>query len=190
MPAFKLEGGTFTAVMISSSLMHLGGFDSFITLWALRWLFFIFFCPRQKRKHHHLLFFPSATIIATVSTGLHWLWSRMTTLVASSTSSNNWAYSEDIPGSRCGPEDGPWPRPYAVLQEEEIWRELRFLARPQSTQLNADKGWRVCLRIIQLSSLHTDFLLRQTRSIFNHLQRRGPRTDTLSSNSTSMGFGH
>ncbi|KAF8647864.1 hypothetical protein AX16_006498 [Volvariella volvacea WC 439] len=49
--------------------------------------------------------------------------------------SYHWAYSEDIPGSRCGPEDGPWPRPYQVLQEHEIWRELGFLAKPQSTSL-------------------------------------------------------
>lgn len=51
--------------------------------------------------------------------------------------SHNWAYSEDIPGSRCGPEDGPWPRSYQVLSEEELWRELRVLAKPQSTQLGA-----------------------------------------------------
>ncbi|KAJ3917849.1 phosphatase 2C-like domain-containing protein [Lentinula edodes] len=67
----------------------------------------------------------------------------MTTLVAPGTPSSNWAYSEDIPGSRCGPDDGPgWPRSYAFLQEEEIWRELRFLAKPQSTQFDAAKGWR------------------------------------------------
>ncbi|KAJ4486156.1 phosphatase 2C-like domain-containing protein [Lentinula aciculospora] len=67
----------------------------------------------------------------------------MTALIAPGHPSSSWAYSEDIPGSRCGPDDGPgWPRPYAVLQEEEIWRELRFLAKPQSTQFDAVKGWR------------------------------------------------
>lgn len=51
--------------------------------------------------------------------------------------SRNWAYSEDIPGSRCGPEDGPWPRPYRLLEEDELWRELRVLARPQSLKLDS-----------------------------------------------------
>lgn len=54
----------------------------------------------------------------------------------------NWAYSEDIPGSRCGPEDAPWPRPYQVLEEADIWRELRVLAKPQSVVLDASRGWR------------------------------------------------
>ncbi|KAJ3761873.1 phosphatase 2C-like domain-containing protein [Lentinula raphanica] len=68
----------------------------------------------------------------------------MTTLVAPGHPANSWAYSEDIPGSRCGPDDGPgWPRPYVVLEEDEIWRELRFLAKPQSTQFDASRGWRV-----------------------------------------------
>lgn len=49
--------------------------------------------------------------------------------------SYNWAYAEDIPGSRCGPEDGPWPRSYQVLNEDELWRELRILAKPQSMSL-------------------------------------------------------
>ncbi|KIM49636.1 hypothetical protein M413DRAFT_60043 [Hebeloma cylindrosporum] len=49
--------------------------------------------------------------------------------------SYNWAYSEDIPGSRCGPEDGPWPRSYQVLDEDSLWRELRVLAKPQSNPL-------------------------------------------------------
>ncbi|KIK71005.1 hypothetical protein GYMLUDRAFT_33110 [Collybiopsis luxurians FD-317 M1] len=68
----------------------------------------------------------------------------MTTLVASSPSStsSSWAFSEDIPGSRTDPHDGPWPRSYTILQEESIWRELRLLAKPQSTQFNAQKGWR------------------------------------------------
>ncbi|KAF9533622.1 phosphatase 2C-like domain-containing protein [Crepidotus variabilis] len=52
---------------------------------------------------------------------------------------HSWAYSEDIPGSRCGPEDGPWPRPYQVLEEQELWRELRVLARPQSRPLSSGK---------------------------------------------------
>ncbi|KAF9551260.1 protein serine/threonine phosphatase 2C, partial [Agrocybe pediades] len=56
--------------------------------------------------------------------------------------SYNWAYSEDIPGSRCGPEDGPWPRPYQVLDEDELWRELRILAKPQTAQLGEDAKYK------------------------------------------------
>lgn len=56
--------------------------------------------------------------------------------------SYNWAYSEDIPGSRCGPDDGPWPRAYKVLSEPDIWRELRVQARPQTIQFDAKHGWR------------------------------------------------
>jgi len=57
--------------------------------------------------------------------------------------SYNWAYSDDIPGSRCGPEDGPWPRSYEVLEEPEIWKELSILAKPQSVQFDASLNWRV-----------------------------------------------
>ncbi|KAG6909587.1 hypothetical protein DXG01_016626 [Tephrocybe rancida] len=56
--------------------------------------------------------------------------------------SYSWAYSEDIPGSRCGPEDGPWPRSYQVLTETDVWRELRTLAKPQTTVFDSRKGWR------------------------------------------------
>ncbi|KAG6888918.1 hypothetical protein C0992_007105, partial [Termitomyces sp. T32_za158] len=56
--------------------------------------------------------------------------------------SYNWAYSEDIPGSRCGPEDGPWPRSYQVLNEPELWRELRALAKPHSIVFDERRGWR------------------------------------------------
>lgn len=52
--------------------------------------------------------------------------------------SYKWAYSEDIPGSRCGPEDGPWPRSYKVLNEKDLWRELRVLAKPQSLKLDPE----------------------------------------------------
>ncbi|KAF8913368.1 phosphatase 2C-like domain-containing protein [Mucidula mucida] len=47
----------------------------------------------------------------------------------------DWAYADDIPGSRCGPEDGPWPRPYQVLSDGEVVKELQALAKPQSVQL-------------------------------------------------------
>ncbi|KAK7438405.1 hypothetical protein VKT23_018018 [Stygiomarasmius scandens] len=55
---------------------------------------------------------------------------------------DGWAYAEDIPGTRCGPDDGPWPRSYELLQEEDIWRELRYLAKPQSVQFDEVHGWR------------------------------------------------
>lgn len=63
-------------------------------------------------------------------------------MIVQRTPSFNWAYSEDIPGSRCGPEDGPWPRSYQVLEEEDIWRELRMLAKPQSVMLDVARGYK------------------------------------------------
>lgn len=52
------------------------------------------------------------------------------------------AYSSDIPGTRCGPEDGPWPRHYEVLEEAEMWRELSAFAKPQSVSLDPARGYR------------------------------------------------
>ena len=51
-----------------------------------------------------------------------------------------YAYPEDIPGSRCSPDDGSWPRPYKILQEDDLWRELATVAKPQSTVF--DSHWR------------------------------------------------
>ena len=48
-----------------------------------------------------------------------------------------YAYPEDIPGSRCSPDDGPWPRPYKILQEDDLWREFASLAKPQSTTFDS-----------------------------------------------------
>ncbi|KAF8638793.1 hypothetical protein AX17_001852 [Amanita inopinata Kibby_2008] len=57
--------------------------------------------------------------------------------------SYGYVYAQDIPGSRCDPEDGPWPRPYKILQETELWRELAKLAKPQSTVFDPTTGyWR------------------------------------------------
>ncbi|KAJ7118955.1 phosphatase 2C-like domain-containing protein [Mycena epipterygia] len=53
-----------------------------------------------------------------------------------------WAYLEDIPGSRCTPEDGPWPRAYYLLDEAEIWDEFQRLADPSSVLFSPEKGWR------------------------------------------------
>jgi pyruvate dehydrogenase phosphatase len=52
------------------------------------------------------------------------------------------AYDSDIPGTRCGPEDGPWPRPYRVLNEPNLWRELITFARPQSVIFDSVRGRR------------------------------------------------
>ncbi|KAJ7184502.1 phosphatase 2C-like domain-containing protein [Mycena filopes] len=53
-----------------------------------------------------------------------------------------WAYPEDLPGSRCTPEDGPWPRAYYLLDEAEIWEEFEQFADPSSLLFSAEKGWR------------------------------------------------
>ncbi|KAJ7144942.1 phosphatase 2C-like domain-containing protein [Mycena crocata] len=53
-----------------------------------------------------------------------------------------WAYPEDIPGSRCTPEDGPWPRAYYLLDEAEIWDEFQRVADPSSVLISPEKGWR------------------------------------------------
>jgi pyruvate dehydrogenase phosphatase len=53
--------------------------------------------------------------------------------------SHKWAYSEDI-RSRCGPEDGPWPRSYQVLNEEDLWRELIILSKPHTLRLGVEQG--------------------------------------------------
>ncbi|KAJ8507038.1 hypothetical protein ONZ45_g10553 [Pleurotus djamor] len=43
-----------------------------------------------------------------------------------------YAFADDIPGSRCDAEDGPWPKAYQVLDEPELWKELSSLAKPQT----------------------------------------------------------
>lgn len=58
------------------------------------------------------------------------------------TSGFSLAYLDDIPGTRCGPEDGPWPRAYQVLDEPDIWREMAAFAKPQSVLLDPSRGWR------------------------------------------------
>ena len=45
------------------------------------------------------------------------------------------AYDVEIPGSRVGPDDGPWPRPYHILPEAELTRELELMAKPLSFSL-------------------------------------------------------
>ena len=52
------------------------------------------------------------------------------------------AYAEDVPGNRIGPDDAPWPLPYQLLEEKDIWNELRQLAKPQSATLESAGGLR------------------------------------------------
>lgn len=47
------------------------------------------------------------------------------------------AYDVEIPGSRVGPDDGPWPRPYHILAEAELARELELTAKPLSFPLGS-----------------------------------------------------
>lgn len=58
------------------------------------------------------------------------------------TASRHLAYDSDIPGTRCGPEDGPWPRAYQVLDEPDLWREMAAFAKPQSVLLDPIRGYR------------------------------------------------
>ncbi|TFK45621.1 protein serine/threonine phosphatase 2C [Heliocybe sulcata] len=55
---------------------------------------------------------------------------------------DNLAYDYDIPGQRCGPEDGPWPRKFQPLTEEQIGKELALLAKPQTTGFDSQRGWK------------------------------------------------
>lgn len=52
-------------------------------------------------------------------------------------SAENVASHVEIPGSRVGPEDGPWPRPYRILAEAELKRELELTAKPLSFSLGS-----------------------------------------------------
>ena len=47
------------------------------------------------------------------------------------------AYDVEIPGSRVGPDDGPWPRPYSILAEAELTRALESTAKPESFSLGS-----------------------------------------------------
>ncbi|KAK0229067.1 phosphatase 2C-like domain-containing protein [Armillaria nabsnona] len=64
----------------------------------------------------------------------------MAALVQRAPFRSDWAYAEDIPGTRCGPDDGPWPRSYQVLNEGEVWKEMRMLAKPQSVALGKGRA--------------------------------------------------
>ncbi|KAJ7891301.1 phosphatase 2C-like domain-containing protein [Mycena olivaceomarginata] len=63
-----------------------------------------------------------------------------------------WAYPEDIPGSRCTAED------------DEIWDEFQRLADPSSLLFSAEKGWRadgVNFQPSPIASTQDRYILRQ-----------------------------
>ncbi|KAJ6500713.1 phosphatase 2C-like domain-containing protein [Mycena sanguinolenta] len=76
-----------------------------------------------------------------------------------------WAYPEDIPGSRCTPEDsGPWPRAFVLLDEAEIWEEFQRIADPSSILFSAENGWRadgVNFQPSPMASTQDRYVLRQ-----------------------------
>ncbi|EAU81984.2 hypothetical protein CC1G_09170 [Coprinopsis cinerea okayama7 len=48
---------------------------------------------------------------------------------------------EDLPGTRVGPDDGPWPKSYEILEDEDdVWKELRALARPHRAVFINERG--------------------------------------------------
>src|ERR1700722_6102687 len=51
------------------------------------------------------------------------------------TQRHNLVFPHDIPGSKCVPEDGSWPRPFRLLEDSDIWRGLASLANPHSWKL-------------------------------------------------------
>ncbi|KAH0830229.1 phosphatase 2C-like domain-containing protein [Lanmaoa asiatica] len=48
---------------------------------------------------------------------------------------------DDIPGSICGPEDGPWPRSFTRLGTPEAWAKLAQASNPQSMSYGACGQW-------------------------------------------------
>lgn len=52
------------------------------------------------------------------------------------------AWFDDIPGSICGPEDGPWPRAFTNLTSSEAWDKLSLASDPQSLAYGTGKEWR------------------------------------------------
>lgn len=50
---------------------------------------------------------------------------------------------DDIPGSICGPEDGPWPRTFTRLGTSEAWTTLARASDPQSVSYGGGgRRWR------------------------------------------------
>ncbi|KAF8839869.1 protein serine/threonine phosphatase 2C [Paxillus ammoniavirescens] len=51
------------------------------------------------------------------------------------------AWHDDIPGSICGPEDGPWPRSFTNLGATEAWNKLSQTVDHQSMRYGAGERW-------------------------------------------------
>lgn len=52
------------------------------------------------------------------------------------------AWYDEIPGSICGPEDGPWPRAFTNLTTSEAWNKLSLASDPQSLAYGTGEKWR------------------------------------------------
>lgn len=52
------------------------------------------------------------------------------------------AWHDEIPGSICGPEDGPWPRAFTNLTTSEAWNKLSQTSDPQFLAYGAGEKWR------------------------------------------------
>ena len=86
--------------------------------------------------------FPVVTILADY---FRRLYSYLAMMLAHAP--RQWADQDDLPGGstssseRCAPEEPPWP-PYTLLDEAGMWRELRILARPNSTLLGPNGSFK------------------------------------------------
>ena len=62
---------------------------------------------------------------------------------SSSESSSQVVWYDEIPGSICGPEDGPWPRPFTNLDAPEAWNRLSDSSNPESLDYGTGgRRWR------------------------------------------------
>jgi pyruvate dehydrogenase phosphatase len=55
--------------------------------------------------------------------------------------SSSQVWYDDIPGSICGPEDGPWPRAFTRLGTSEAWAKLAQASDPQSMSYDVRGRW-------------------------------------------------
>ena len=63
----------------------------------------------------------------------------MALLIQRPTHKAEWAYAEDIPGTRCGPESASWPLPFSLLDDAAISRQLDLLAHPESRLMDSGR---------------------------------------------------
>ena len=74
----------------------------------------------------------------------------------------SYVYPEDIPGSHCSPDDGPWHCLYKIHQEDNLWHE--FVACPSLSLLHLTPGrltWSTFSPCIWSNSLYTETALTQ-----------------------------